>query len=216
MAQGHRVLAAAKCTPRADHVPCIVGQWSNQCDRRNFCSEWQNRRSGNGFVAQQNQGTRACILGESDALRTQHSRRFFAFICVRVIEKSHCVFNAEDAANRLVNFRLRHLSGLHELHHIAVIEVADHVHIDAGKKRFAGSGRAVNGDTVRHHLCDGIPIAYNKTPEAPFLPQNLLQGKWIRRRWNSVQRIECAHERAGSGFFRCMKGWQIKLTQSVF
>ena len=214
--QRYRVLATAKRAPRTDHVARIVGQWPNQCDRNSFCGNRQDRRSGNSFVAQQNQRTRAGTLRKSYTLGTQHSRRLFAFIRVRVIEKSHRVFDAQDAANCLVNFRLWHLSGLHKLQHIAVIEVADHVHINAGKKRFASSGRAVNGDAVRHHLCDGIPIAHNKTLEAPFLPQNLLQGKRIRRCRNSVQRIECAHERAGSGFFRCMKGWQIKLTQSVF
>ena len=86
-----------------------------------------------------------------------------------MLEETHRELYAQDAANGVIDGGLRHLTGLHDLHHVAMIKIADHIHIDAGQKGFTRGGRSVDGDSVGHDFRDGIPIAHHETSKAPFV-----------------------------------------------
>src|SRR5215472_13822915 len=98
---------------------------------------------------------------------------------------------------------------------MVMVEAAYHVHVHTAKKRFARSSGTVVGDAVRNEFGYCSVVAIYNSLECPFALENLLQCELIRRRWNSIQRIERAHQRGRALVNRCVEWRQVKLPQSV-
>src|SRR5579871_2192180 len=99
---------------------------------------------------------------------------------------------------------------------MVVVEAADHVHVDAALKCFAGSGCAVIGDAVIHEFADGGQVTIDDAAETPLFAKNLLKRERVRGSGNSVQRIESAHDRSGTGIEGGTKRRKINFAEAMF
>src|SRR5713101_3961141 len=133
-----------------------------------------------------------------------------------MFEQAQRRLHTQNAADRFVHRRRRHLAGAYKLHQILMVETAGHVHVDAGQKRLARRSGTVVGNAVCHEFGNGGPIAINESLETPLLPEDLLQSERICGSGDSVQRIERGHDGGRARIHGRVEWRQIKLPQGMF
>ena len=89
------------------------------------------------------------------------------------LEQAEAELDAQHAADRLVDGRLRHAPGPHLVGEVAVVEPGHHVHVDAGEDGLAGRLGAVGRDAVADELVDRRPVRHDEAVEAPLVAQHV-------------------------------------------
>src|SRR5580692_2343781 len=111
-----------------------------------------------------------------------------------MLEEAERELDAQNAARGFVDYALGNVSGANLVGDYVAVEVALHVHVDAGLKSFAGCGWGV-ADGVIDEFANCTPIGDDKAVEAPLLAQNFGEREGVGRGGNAVDGVEGAHQR---------------------
>src|SRR5882672_5899787 len=90
-----------------------------------------------------------------------------------MLEQAECKLNPQYATHRLIEPRLRNLTGTNQRREMIVIQAADHVHVNAGKKAFTCRSNSIVGDAVGDQFSDRSPVAVHNPTKSPFVAKNL-------------------------------------------
>src|SRR5207244_12806495 len=93
------------------------------------------------------------------------------------------------------------------------IDVALHVHVDAGLERQRTSHRGALGYTVRLQLFHRRPVADHEAAETPLVPQYRAEQPVIGGAWHATDLIEGRHDAPHARRDRGMEGRQVNLTE---
>ena len=109
-------------------------------------------------------------LGFGAVLGGEHHRRLArrVVILVGIGKQAEVALHPQDAPHRLVELRHHLRVRFGERGQFVGIDVADHVHVDAGSERQPGSFRAVSSHPVGHELVDRAPIGHQNAIITPF------------------------------------------------
>ena len=133
-------------------------------------------------VLQQHEGFARHLAGGLARFRRREGRVEMGRIDVRAVEQADAELGAQHPPDRLVDHAFRHPAGAHLVGQVLDVELAHHVHVDAGEDRLARGLGAVRRDAVVDEFADADPVGGDEAVEAPLLAQHVGQKPGIGRR----------------------------------
>ena len=200
--------------PGAEHVFGGVGEGADECD--GFCPLAEGEQGAVAFgavVFEEDDGLLGDLAGEGALFRSGDVWGVGGG--VRVLEEAEGELDAEDAAGGFVDDGLGDEAGADLIGEGGAVEVAFHIHIDAGGEGLAGGGGAVGGDGVVEKLGDGAPVGDDEAVKAPLVAQDIGEGVVVGGGGDAVDGVEAGHESGGTGIDGGFVGWQPGLAELV-
>ena len=134
-------------------------------------------------------------------------------IHIRMLKQAQQQFDAEDAADCLVDGRFLHLAAGHQFFQMGDETEGHHIHVDTGIHGLAGHVLAVGTEAVGNHLAHRVPVGYHQPVETPFVPEHILQDKSIACGRHAVVVVERSHQCQGAGLDGRFKRRQVDVAQ---
>ena len=122
-----------------------------------------------------------------------------------MLEEAEGELDAQHATHGFVDHALGDFAGADLRGDDVAVEVAFHVHVDAGFEGLAGHRGAV-ADGVVLELGYGAPVGDDEAVEAPLFAEDLGEDERVGGCRNSVDGVEGAHQGGRARFDRGMVG----------
>jgi len=205
---GHRLVRVVVEDPGAEGVAGGVGELADDSDAA------LTRQRQQAVVLQQDEGLLRGLPGDVAMRRIGQDGGGCFLVDERVLEQSDAELRQQDAADRLVDGRLVHQSGLDGLGEVRVGRVGDaHLHVEPGVERAGAGVGEVGGEVLRRQRPDGVGVADHPAVEAEVVAEDVGEQPPVAGGRDAVEVHVRAHDVAGTGLDGRAERWQVDVVE---